>query len=217
LYLKGGPGSVAKIKLFDGENVDDIPEMNNFETFKNLFVETDEGGKFVKSKRLVNEANLVFYVDDETLNSNSEDPNNEPNRIFVYDVDNKTPLFDYSLDVTNSNLPSFSKFNHLGPLQRDETTDRGIKYKIKITDHINNLLINDSTNVELGLAVSLNVNLESNFLQPKQKSAGNNELSVPISSILSPRGTILYGSNTESQNEDKKVYLEIHYTEPNEY
>ena len=215
LYLKGGPGSVAKIKLFEGENVDDIPEMNNFETFKNLFVETDEEGKFIKSKRLVNEANLVFYVDDETLNSNFEDPNNEPNRIFVYDVDNKTPLFDYSLDVTNSTLPSFSKYNHLGPLQRDEETERGIKYKIKITDHINNLLLRDSTNVDLGLAVSMNVNLEGSFLQPKEKTSGNDELSVPISSILSPRGTILYGSDTESQNEDKRIYLEIYYTEPN--
>merc|ERR1712159_498715 len=108
---------------------------------------------------------------------------NEPNRIFVYDVDNKTPLFDYSLDVTNSTLPSFSKYNHLGPLQRDETTERGIKYKVKITDHINNLLINDSTNVELGLAVSLNVNLEGNFLQPKEKNTDNDQLSIPISSI----------------------------------
>ena len=61
----------------------------------------------------------------------------------------------------------------------------------------------------------MNVNLEGSFLQPKEKTSGNDELSVPISSILSPRGTILYGSDTESQNEDKRIYLEIYYTEPN--
>jgi hypothetical protein len=34
-----------------------------------------------------------------------------------------------------------------------------------------------------------------------------------LSSVITPRGTILHGNNTE--DETKRVYLEIYYTEPN--
>ena len=91
----------------------------------------------------------------------------------------------------------------------DESTGEGIKYKFRITEHINNLLINDSTNVELGISVSLNVNLEELVQQQVQTNDGS-ELTVPISSVLSPRGTVLHGNNTS--DESKRVYLEIYYT-----
>ncbi|GAA4246442.1 MULTISPECIES: DUF4270 domain-containing protein [Winogradskyella] len=215
LYLKGGQGSVAKIKLFDGF-YDEEAGITNFEKFRDEFVNLEDG-EFESSKRLVNEANLVFYVDRDLLDSANEDPNNEPNRLYLYDIDNKTPLVDYYLDATNTNLPSFSKYNHLGALERvdeDDPSSKGVKYKLKITEHINNLLLRDSTNVELGLAVSLNINLEDPSLGFTQsKVQGSDELAVPVSSVLTPRGTILHGNNSE--NEDKKVYLEIYYTEPN--
>jgi hypothetical protein len=209
LYLKGGEGSFANIKLFNGDDNDENAEMNAFETFKSTFVETDDEGNFIKSKRLVNEANLVFYVDQDVVQDG------EPNRIYLYDKENKTPLIDYFLDGNVSSLPSLSVINHLGPLQRtdDEPNGKGIKYKLKITEHINNLLIRDSTNVELGLAVSLNVNLEGAFVQRKVQSSINPDLTIPVSSVMSPRGTVLHGNNTE--DESKQVYLEIYYTEPN--
>jgi hypothetical protein len=215
LFLKGGEGSGAKIKLFNGDDIDDDDTMNVFEIWKNDFVETDENGNFVSSKRLVNEANLVFYVDRDALDLASVDPNNEPNRIYLYDVDNKIPLTDFFIDVTNNTVPLFSKNNHLGPLKRvdDEPNGNGIKYKLKITEHINNLLLRDSTNVELGLTVSLNVNLEELFTQRQVQTIDDSDVTIPISSIISPRGTVLHGSNSEDQS--KKVYLEIYYTEPN--
>jgi Domain of unknown function (DUF4270) len=215
IYLKGGEGSIAGIKLFNGEDLDDAPELNTFENFKNEFVVTDEDGKFVSSKRLVNEANLVFYVDRNQLDMANEVSDNEPNRLYLYDMDNKTPLIDYFLDATNTSLPSFSKFSHLGILERDESNDdKGVKYKLRITEHINNLLVRDSTNVELGLAVSLSVNLENSTLGLTQKKVQNsNDFTVPIGSILTPRGTILHGNSSE--DETKRVYLEIYYTEPN--
>ncbi len=216
LYLKGGEGALARIKLFNGDDIDeDDNTFNSFETFKNEFVETDEDGNFVKSKRLVNEANLVFYVDQDAIHTPSNMQDDEPNRIYLYEIENKAPLVDFDLDITNSSLPSFSKFNHLGPLQRvdDEPDGNGIKYKINITEHINDLIVRDSTNVELGLVVSLNVNLEETLLQRKVLSIEDTDLTAPTSSILSPRGTILHGNNTEDEN--KKVYLEIYYTEPN--
>lgn len=210
LFLKGGEGSIARIKLFNGEDLDeDDNTMNTFETWKSEFVETDEDGKFVRTKRLVNEANLVFYVDQNMVDGK------EPDRLFLYDIDNKSPLTDFFIDLTNNSLPSFSKFNHLGPLQRvdDEPTGDGIKYKFRITEHINNILLRDSTNVELGLAVSLNVNLEDILAQRRVQTTDDSEFTTPTSSIITPRGTVLHGNNTE--DESKKVYLEIYYTEPN--
>jgi hypothetical protein len=207
VFLKGGEGSIARIKLFNGDDLND-GEDNTFDDWKSFFVETDDG-KFVKSKRLINEANLVFYVDQEILQDG------EPNRLYLYDIGNNTPLIDYFLDGTNNSIPSISLLSHLGSLQRvdDDPTQPGIKYKFKITEHINNLLLSDSTNVELGLSVSLNVNLEGGNEQREVQSASNPDLKIPISSIITPRGTVLHGNNTE--NESKRVYLEIYYTEPN--
>jgi len=216
LFLKGGEGSIGRIKLFNGEDLDgDDTTLNPFEIWKNDFVETDADGKFVKSKRLVNEAHLVFYVDQDAVNTQNIMQDGEPNRIYLYDIDNKLPLTDFFIDGTNNALPSFSKFSHLGPLQRegDEPTGDGVKYKLKITEHINNLLLRDSTNVELGLSVSINVNLEELLVQREVQTTDGSDFSTPISSIITPRGTVLHGNNTE--DDSKKVYLEIYYTEPN--
>lgn len=217
LYLKGGEGSMAVIDLFGGTNIDtNGSAATEFEIFKNAFVETDDKGKFVKSKRLINEANLVFYVDQALMKGQ------EPDRILIYDAKNKTVLLDYLYDNTDTTDPNnLSKINHLGKLQRvsDDKDAKGVKYKIKITEHIKNLLTKDSTNISLGLVVSLNVNEELNnegsprsqnsILSPENASVST----LPVSSILSPKGTILYGNNTNDPN--KKLYLEIFYTEPN--
>ncbi|MAB47112.1 MAG: hypothetical protein CMC05_00595 [Flavobacteriaceae bacterium] len=211
VYLKGGEGSIAKIKLFNGDNLNDGDDQT-FDNWKNFFVETDADGNFKNIKKLVNEANLVFYVDQDYLNQFTADsPENEPDRLYIYDFKNQLPLTDFFVDATNGNLPYYSKYNHLSPLQRegDESTGEGIKYKFRITEHINNLLLNDSTNVELGLAVSLNVNLEE-LVQQKVQTTDGVELTTPISSVLSPRGTVLHGNNTA--DESKRVYLEIYYT-----
>ncbi len=210
LYLKGGEGSLAAIKLFNGDdNDDDNDTMNTFETWRSEFVELDENGDFVKAKRLINEANLVFYVDQDIVQGE------EPDRIYLYDMDNNIPLIDYITDTPNTTVPLQSISNHLGILQRenDESDGRGIKYKIKITNHINNLLRENTSNVTLGLAVSGNVNLESSLTQRLELTNDDSEKRIPVSSIVSPRGTVLHGNNTEDQT--KKVYLEIFYTEPN--
>lgn len=209
LYLKGGEGSIAVVDLFNSGTFEDgfSPEFN---AFKNDFVETDSEGKFIKAKKLINEANLVFYVDQTAL------AGKEPERIYLYDLKNGTPLFDYFVDLVNPNVPDNSRINHLGALQRegDVPTGKGVKYKIKITEHINSLLLRDSTNVKLGLAVSLNINLENSAPQYKVLTSEDDIVNrVPSSSILSPRGTVLYGNNTT--NEQKKLYLEIYYTDPN--
>ncbi|WP_435413455.1 DUF4270 domain-containing protein [Psychroserpens mesophilus] len=207
LYLKGGEGSMAVIKLFDGENTDENILFNSFEYFKNEFVEIDEDGKFIKSKKLINEANLVFYVDQASVVGLEE-----PDRIYLYDMKNNAPLIDYFFDTANTTLPINSRTGHLGRLQREDD-GKGIRYKIRITEHINNMLIRDSTNVELGLVVSGNINLESNSQDFDVFNPDDSNEKIPVSSIITPRGTVLYGNNT--LEEEKKLYLEIFYTEPN--
>lgn len=207
LYLKGGEGSNAVIKLFDGENVDDDILFNSFEYFKNEFVEMDEDGKFIKSKKLVNEANLVFYVDQSSL-GNIE----EPERLYLYDMKNNSPLIDYFFDTSTTTTPLNSRTSHSGRLERNDA-DEGVRYKIRITEHINNLLIRDSTNVELGLVVSGNINLENNSQDYDILNPEDDNDKIPVSSIITQRGTVLFGNNT--MNEEKKLYLEIFFTEPN--
>lgn len=210
LYLKGGQGSMAVIDLFGGTDIDnDLGTVTPFEEFKNTYVETDEDGKFVRAKRLINEANLVFYVD-KTLTQGQE-----PDRIYIYDTKNNRPLSDFAFDAADNVTPNNSRPNHLGKLQRvsDEKNAQGVKYKIKITEHIKNLLLRDSTNVSLGLAVSTNVNIEEGAAQGAILTPGNIPVkTLPASAILSPRGTVLYGNNTTT---DQKLSLEIFYTEPN--
>lgn len=209
LFIKGGQGSVAEIKLFNGEDLDDDNTTDNtFETFKKEFVETDEEGKFVSGKRLVNEANLVFYVDQNEVNVE------EPSRIYLYDADNNTPLADYFFDVSSNNDPETSRTIHLGSLVRegDDGSGNGIKYKLRITEHINNILLRDSTNVKLGLAVSGNINIEGNAPQLDLLNGTETDDAFPVSSAITPRGTVLFGNNTI--DEEKKLYLEIFYTEP---
>jgi hypothetical protein len=191
LFLKGGEGSMAIVNLFNGDEDGNSTELDEFRA----------------NNWLINEANLVFYVDQ------TQPLTQEPDKIYLYDLNNKTPLVDYYLDLTNGTNPINSKPNHLGLLQRDEVTNEGIRYKLRITEHINNILLKDSTNVKLGLVVSGNVNLENNTLQYSLLTDNENLNKIPGSSIISPRGTILYGNNTS--NEEKKVYLEIFYTEPN--
>jgi len=214
LYLKGAVGSTAIINLFNG---DDNGESSEFTEFKNEFVQTNSDGEFVKSKRLVNEANLIFYVDQDAVSPYMAD---EPERIFLYDINNKEALIDYFLDPTSNNsIPGSSVIVHSGPLERedngiDDEPGEGIRYKVRITEHINNLLLRDSTNVKFGLALAGNINLESVSNQYDILTNETNLLDkLPLSSLVTPRGTVLHGSNTT--DESKKVELEIFYTEPN--
>jgi len=188
LYLKGATGNMAVINLFSGDEEGNSAEFEDF-----------------KSKNwLINQANLVFYVDQEAI------VGEEPDRVFLYDLNNNTALIDYFIDQSVSDTQINAKIDHLQPLVRegDEPDGAGIKYKIEITEHINNLFIRDSTNVKLGLVVTTNVNAIDVFDVKDETELLEKMVS---GSILSTRGTVLYGNTTD---EEKKVKLEIFYTEP---
>lgn len=196
LYIKGGEGSMAFITIKD----------NDLD-----FLREETSGK----RSLINEANLVFYIDQAAMNGVKE-----PMRLYLYDVKNKRPLYDYFVDVTTNNADSkYNKQVHGGVIQRN-SDNRGTQYKIRITDHINNLVNKDSTNVTLGLVVTENINVVANaairnyFTVPGDP--GSIEVqTVPVSDVTNPLGTILYGILPEgSQDYNKRLKLEIFYTKP---
>jgi len=207
LYLKGGEGSMAIVELFKG-NVEDEngAQVDAFEYFKNSFREDNGDGTFTQ-KRLINEAFLEFYVNQDIMQGD------EPDRIYMYRVQTETGLIDYFLDQSVSDTQINAKIIHLPPLQRvdDETDGEGVKYKIRITEYLNNIIIRDSTNTKLGLVVTTNVNAIANF-ESKNEEDLDGVLQIPVGAILSPRGTVLHGNNTA--NEDKRVKLTVYYTEP---
>lgn len=194
LYLKGGVGSMAVIELF-GADADASGTADEIEQIK------AEGW-------LINEANLTFYIDKNAMTTAEE-----PNRIYLYDLQNRRPLLDYYRDQTSYTKPKFSKFIHDGIIEKEEVDNgRGIKYKIRITEHVRNLIKNDSTNVKLGLVVTESI---SNVTNNKLKTPISSRLDrIPVASIINPLGTILYGQNVLPADENKKLKLNIYYTKP---
>ncbi|PTM10673.1 MAG: hypothetical protein DA407_03165 [Bacteroidetes bacterium] len=208
IYLKGGEGSMAIVELFKGTVEDENgAQVDAFEYFKNSFRE-DNGDDTFTQKRLINEAYLEFYVNHDLMSGEEQ----EPDRIYLFDTNRETALIDYFLDQSVSNSQINAKVIHLEPLKRvnDEPDGEGIKYKVRITEHLNNIILRDSSNVKLGLVVTTNVNTITNYAS-KNEDDEDGVKQVPAGVILSPRGTVLYGNNTTNE---KKVKLTIYYTEP---
>jgi Domain of unknown function (DUF4270) len=214
IYLKGGEGSVAIIELF-GKDIEKYDSNLGIFTIgsNNIADELEHLRHPIDGKKwLINEANLTFYVDDATMSSSAKDPN----RIFLYDVNNKRPVIDYYYDASTNSATNYSKYIHSGLIVKN-ASGRGTSYKVRITNYIRNLVNKDSTNVKLGLSVTQaittqtfgRVNVSTASLTQVQKNA----YYYPVASVINPFGTILWG-NTASVAEDKKLKLEIWYTKP---
>jgi hypothetical protein len=226
LYLKGGNGSVAHIDLFGSTNVvkyNRITKKIEPRTPGDSDNTPDELD-YIKAKGwLINEANLVFTIDQSAMANSAE-----PNRIQLYNANNKIPIIDYLYDNSLSTATNYSKNIHGGLIQK--ISGKGNKYKIRLTNHIRNLINKDSTNVRLALAVNQNINnitfgISKNFLNYKtnfqfQPLPSYQKLEYaykffPTSSIMNPLGTVLYGTNVAPADTDKRLKLEIWYTKPN--
>jgi len=173
----------------------------------------DEDGKYVLN-HLVNDAQLVLYEDD-VMQTFPDDTNGNDysyfNRIYAYDIDNSIYTIDYNNDPTESTTtPVNSRLISLG--QRLENKNGDYKYKIRLTEHLNNILLNDSTNTKIGLVLSTNVNYTTNAAVADSDT--DDVTNIPAASLITPKGTILYGSN-ENVEEEKKMKFRVFYTEPN--
>ena len=156
---------------------------------------------------IINEANISFYIDDNFVGAH----NLVAERLYLYDILSGQPLNDLFIDgstdvsVTNGDKKIF------GGILEYDNSNKPYRYKFNITNHISNIIRKDSTNFDLGLVVNSNIN---DTFQKKALIRESEILNYPRSSILNPLGAILVGSNlSEEENKDKKVQLEIIYTE----
>lgn len=213
LYLKGGDGSIAVIELFkeDKHGLYGLGGPNGIADIKDL----------KNSGWIINEANLVFNIDKNIV---SQQP--VANRILLYDMYNKREIIDYVYDNTTSTAPNQAKKVYGGLLSNNE------KYKIRLTNHIRNLINKDSTNVKLGICVTQSINntfygktgnnpfLKNDYTNdpiniPKEPlKYYNNSFYSPQGSIMNPLGVVLYGSKPNI-DVSKRLKLEIYYTKPN--
>jgi hypothetical protein len=183
LYLKGGEGSMAILEIFNATELKTIRD----------------------SGWLINEASLVFHVDQTALGTAPK-----PNRIYLYDLNNNRPIIDYYSDASAGTDEKNGKVIFDGLLNKDKTEDN--TYKVRITNHIRNLIKNaDSTNVKLGVVITENINTVISY---KLRTANSTISQLPMAAIMNPLGTIFYGSNA-AVADDKRLKLEIYYTKPN--
>lgn len=191
LYIRGGDGIISVVELF-GKDLDNNGVADDLEMLRS-------------KKWIINEANLFFYVNQDLMVGGAT----EPERIMIYDLKNSNVLADYNLDQTSSLEPIDAFTGHFGRLERG-SDGKGKYYKLKITNHISNLINKDSTNVPLGIVVSQNVTIRTT--QKLKDSILPSIKQIPSSSVISPEGTILYGN--ASPNQEKRLKLQIYYTEP---
>jgi len=190
VYLKGGEGVMAEIELFKNNDGIDILEE-------------------IRAKQwLVNEANLSMYIDKDMLSSNGGII--EPSRLYLYDIKNKAPVIDYFIDNSSGPKEYQNKVVHGGLIELDED-DKGLMYKIKISEHIKNVIRKDSTNVRLGLVVSSDISSSMNI------EVGTSDLMtyIPSSTAINPLGTVLIGPSPSAENYSKRMRLNLYYTEVN--
>ncbi len=188
IYLKGGAGSYAEVKLFDDNNGEDI--LNQIKA----------------NNWIINEANLVFYVDRTELDNAGADY--EPPRLYLYNAETNRPLYNPATETSVAETAFGLYLNYNGFLE--ETDGKGTKYTVRITDYMNNMVVRDSANATLGLMLTPDIRISG---ASNTMLAGNLEKDIPVSQTITPLSTILYGSNVPG--EDKKLKLEIFYTETN--
>lgn len=189
IYLKGGGGSYAEIKLFDENNGEDI--INQIKA----------------NNWIINEANLVFYVDREALDNAGGVL--EPPRLYLFNAENNTPVFDEQTEFSASQTAFGLFLIYDGFLEEED--NKGLKYTLRITEYINDIIVRDSTNATLGLMNIPDIRFTGTA---NTILSGGEEKRLPVSSNISPLGTVLFGSNVP-ETEDRKLKLEIFYTETN--
>lgn len=194
--LRGALGSRARIKLFDFDDTTAILE------------------NLRSTNLLINEANLIFYIDP-ALTQNWTENDRIAERLFLYDLDDNVPLADYYSDASVGEIPKEDKYIYSGILEYQDGVP--YRYKFRITEHISNLIRSDDTdlsyNSELGLTVTYsisNVAFRSGTLQ-----GSSEEVEYPLGALTNPLGTLLIGPNPPQDLMDKRLQLEIIYTDFN--
>jgi len=176
----------GKIRLFSDEN----PDSN--ELLEGIRNET----------LLLNEASLMFYIDPET--STSEDLLAQ--RLYLFNNDSGAPLSDYLNDDSVSNFGTNASKQSFGGILELDDQGKPYRYKFNLTNHVSNIIRNDSINYDLGLVVTANI---ENTAVIKASEEATDTFQYPLAATLNPLGTVLVGSHPDSTLEDKRVKLQI--------
>jgi len=184
LFLKGGSGSLLQLEI--PQSVIDEARQNNW---------------------LVNEVSFEFFVDQDKMALTPY----EPPRLYMYKSTNSLPLYNASNETSSSQTALGVYLNYDGALRKN-TAGRGEAYKANVTDYFNDIIIRDSLNAPINVAVSANIA----FPQVQQAILDDQTaVNYPLMSGISPLGTVLFGPSL-SVPEDKRLKLTIYYTELNQ-
>ena len=203
LYIQGTAGSLSNVKLFD---YDDQPgnetvvsdELRDLRTLAN-----DDDNNMLW---LINEANLLFYVDGE------EKPSID--KLFLY---KKVPSINGALPY-NSQLLDYITASNLSVVDGDLTEDidedgqTSYYYKFKITDYMTDLLSGKNAD---GSENNRNVdNFGLKIYNPGDypKSTIDSLVKTPN---WNPRGVVLFGGTGDGDTNEKRVKLNINYSYQN--
>ena len=195
IYLSGNLGDKAILRLFDEED-------------QSVVVDDVRGSNW-----LINEANLIFYIDpDYVANWTPEDRIAE--RIYLYNHETNLPLSDYYTDDTTGSDPRETKIIHGGILEYQDGVP--YRYKFRITDHVSGIIRRDSTstayeNVPIGMVVTYDINAISN--KSGRVEGSTETIEYPLGALLNPLGTVLIGPQPAQDQLDKRLELEIIYTD----
>lgn len=195
IYLSGNLGHKAILRLFDQED-------------QTALVDDVRGNDW-----LINEANLIFYVDPDHVAGWNED-DRIAERIYLYNNNTNLPLSDYYTDDTSNSDPRQTKTTHGGILEYQDGVP--YRYKFRITDHVAAIIRSDSTsaayeNVPIGMVVTYDINAISNKTSLIEGSTETVE--YPLGALLNPLGTVLIGPQPAEENQEKRLELEIIYTD----
>lgn len=190
IYLKGGSGIFAEIDLFESGNRTSI--INEIQA----------------QNWIINEANLVFYIDREQLDMAGGVI--EPPRLYLYETETNTPLYNPATEQSTAQTLLGAFLNYDGIIEKSGET--GLKYTIGITEYINDLVARNAVNATLGLTLTTDI---FNTFGSNAILTNGEEPFVPITSVLTPLGTVLFGSNIPSSDPDfdKRLKLEIFFTQ----
>ncbi len=180
----------GKIRLFADKNPD-----------SNQFLEDIRTESF-----LINEANLIFYIDPETASLESL----IAKRLYLFNYESGSPLSDYSIDASVSNFGTNSNKQNFGGILELDENNNPYRYKFNLTNHISNIIRNDSLNYDLGLVVTADI--ENSIAIKARKAMDIETLNYPLAATLNPLGAVLIGSHPSSALNDKKVKLELIYS-----
>ncbi len=185
IAISGGLGSVATLALFeDNEVLEDI-----------------KGRPW-----LLNEANLTFHVDKQTVQRFGL---SLPERLYLYNANTTAPIIDFLQDVTNTS--TLNKLLYGGFLIEE---DEKQYYKIRITDHLRNIISNDSVNAPLRLSVinAVPANAQQSIIMADVEHPSVKKL--PAGGISAPKSAVFVGPNpSDPALTDLKLQLELYYTE----